>query len=343
MFDFNNTNSMSFKFLFVFYLTIIFRFAASNYCGFDNDRLQLVLTELENNGYDIIQGTHKYLFNSTEFGANPNGIYGIYQFDFLDVERSYFWFIPGHSAIIFHNCSPPSSAYFSYRSYVGDGLEEDLFPIAFASMGDSINQLTINFTNIIDNNNNQSPFDALITIVTTPDQITFKDISNAFNKYNLSKTVNLDSVPTFEQFKFGKNKEFGPFGENQSAVFTFLSRIAIPFDIPKYIEYINQTYPVYFVNQLNTNLVNQTTARESYPYPILKNRVSNLNINEFQTVSINQSLSNLNQSIINYFVSKQNMGEFFFVCSIFKLLSTLKIDQTYIIFCVINNYKKMEK
>eukprot|EP00483_Globobulimina_turgida_P007601 UN07616 len=224
--------------LFVCFISVYCNIFMNIYgCTVDSNKMNSILSDLESVGYHIEIGTHLYLQNSTEFGANPNGIYGVYQFDFLDVSRSPMWFFPGESAIIFHGCSPPNSSYFSYRSYLASEKGKIIppFPIEFASMGDSLNHLVINYTD------NISPFDSLITVITTGDQMTFNDIYSSFEKVNLQNTLNLDIIPNISnKIEFGRNP-------HQSDVFTFLARIAIPFHINDYNEYVNKSWPIYFI------------------------------------------------------------------------------------------------
>ncbi len=262
----------------------------TNACTVDQNKFNDILSDLENKGYTVDIGRHIYLNNSTEYGANPNGIYGVYEFKWLAVQEDLFWYIPGESAMIFHGCSPPNASYYSYRSYLGKEAGINVFPQTFASLGDSTNQLVINYTG------SASPFDALISIVTTGDQITYSDITASFTKYELQNTLNLDSIPSvYNDVIFGKD-------QRKSDIFTMLSRIAIPFDVTAYHKYINQTWPVYFLSRGNKT-IEQFQPRQKYELE-LRNKTSE--INEFEIYS--ESLHKLTETVTSYFEQTYKMS-----------------------------------
>ena len=224
-------------------------------------------------------------------GLIRTALYGVYELDFFGVDVSPFWYFSGESAVILHGCTPPNSAYFSYRSYLGTQEHVyDPFPIEFASLGDSINQLTLNFSNAAQPD---SPFDALYTVVTTADQVTFADISAAFASADLRDTLNADIMPNFEGgFVFGKNPA-------KSDIFTFLSRIAIPFDEAAYAAYIEQKVPIYLVSSASAKLVEQYAPRTPFATPALRERTSAVN----ESALYSQSVAALT-SVVEDFVAQ---------------------------------------
>ena len=208
-------------------------------CQIDDTAMNNVLDSLKNDGYVIEKGYLEWKFNRSSYGANPSFVYGIYNFERIEFENithpsspsspsssnnniytapntndiksdinitirthqsiNNFWFMYGSTALLFYGCLPPSSHYFSYRSYVNrrynpantTNFTTKYIPEEnpYGSLGDMLNHRIINHTLNKKINRNVS------IIISTGDTVSYKDISNKFIQQNLSNIINLDSIP----------------------------------------------------------------------------------------------------------------------------------------------------
>eukprot|EP01084_Bolivina_argentea_P193463 331903_1 len=192
----------------------------SGTCNVDEKSFEKVLNSLKNEGYVIEEGYLEWFVNRTGYAANPNFIYGVYNFERMEIENYHdhyisirghfsvnnFWFMYGTTALLFYGCLPPSSHYFSYRSYVNrrynplntTNFTAKYFPEEdpYGSLGDMLNHRIVNHTFSDSLNRNISIF------ISTGDEITYDDISNAVKKnmnnseYDINKIINLDTMPS---------------------------------------------------------------------------------------------------------------------------------------------------
>eukprot|EP01084_Bolivina_argentea_P111295 198636_1 len=116
----------------------------------------------------------------------------------------------GSTALLFYGCLPPSSHYFSYRSYVNrrynpantTNFTTKFFPEEnpYGSLGDMLNHKIINKT--YSNNINRN----ISIIISTADATTYNDITqniiNNMNDIDVKSMINLDAMPSeWVQFK----------------------------------------------------------------------------------------------------------------------------------------------
>ena len=85
-------------------------------------------------------------------------------------------------------------------------------------MGSAINQYVINTTN--DYHDEDSPFDSVVTIITSGDKVTYNDIYAEYVRAGLQDTVNNNWIPE-QYFKFIPYN----FTKHKYSVFTYPGRL----------------------------------------------------------------------------------------------------------------------
>eukprot|EP01084_Bolivina_argentea_P086679 156645_1 len=272
---------MSTGFLFYVLLPIVVYCYSSSLCD-GTEYAYTVYDKLINDSsfterYDIQKGVFSWWHNVSYWGANPSGIYGSYV---IPSHGKYATengiFLRSSDAIIFAGCTPPIARYFSWTEYLFYryfNLTNSSF--LFASLGDVLNNLVINTSNI----NTSNSFNALTTIITTGDQRTFYDIYSILN--SSQNDINLRSIPS-KYFNFlPYNIEWNKYN-NTFDTFQPLIRLTIPLNQTLYKQYININQTVYYITFKNASnkehkprisFVNQT--RNTYSY-------QNINFESFE-------------------------------------------------------------
>lgn len=126
-----------------------------------------VIASLRDRGYSVEPGVQE-VYPSTHFGANPGNPYVVYKFN--GTLENAAWTLEPKSAILNIVCTPPTVAYFSWRSYLM--LDPKL---VFASLGDTLNNLKINTTGAGDHD----VYRRTAAIITTGDSTTYNHVSLA--------------------------------------------------------------------------------------------------------------------------------------------------------------------
>jgi hypothetical protein len=183
-------------------------------------------------------------------------------------------------AIVFIGKTPPPVSYFSYRSYLMTRYyapEQTRMKI-FASLGDTLNNLTIKTTGI----RTGDPFGQDTIIVTTADMNIEQRILKAARRSGLPlDIINTDVIPS-SAVKLGFNSD--------SDEFVFLHRIALPkYGYDKEVSaYLQNPGGVVF-------RVTPVTPATSDPYPVPRLRVRGTGVTE---IDLLDDLDSLRQAIL---------------------------------------------
>lgn len=220
-------------------------------CSSSDDRADLFAQELELAAFTVAEGIYRVFEAShcatLEFcwANNPTSPYGYFLIPTAEDEpdpdpegrfpnesgmRSIFRLQPDE-AIVYVGTTPPPSPYFSFTAYVfnrfdpdrtGDPPYDDRAE-TFASLGDSLNHLTLNTST----HSEDTPFNEETVVILTADRAVDASIRRSLANAGFPETmVNTLIIP---RFTLGDRAPLARMGyENEDDVFTVLVRIANP-------------------------------------------------------------------------------------------------------------------
>ncbi len=233
------------------------------------------------------------------FGNNPGSPYGLYYFHLDPGEtvgqgaarlpgtaRWYSnWHLGPQDAILYIGVTPENLTYFSFRSYLFTRDYSTGPTTLFASLGDSLNNLTIN---TVGGAAGTSPYGQLTSVITTADKSTNADVVRAMKFVGFpAQMVNTDIVPSKLPLNMGY--------EASDDDFVMLNRVA-GFASPEAMNaYIS--HPPAIVIRLKLR-----TATPPNPYPTLGYSNRKTGTTEDQTIpGLATALSTLKAAVIQQY------------------------------------------
>ncbi|MEQ1876232.1 MAG: hypothetical protein ABL958_06270 [Bdellovibrionia bacterium] len=188
----------------------------------------------------------------TCYGNNPTSPYGVPQFKYAgntsSPNNSGYWQLTRDEAVVLIVETPPETAYFGYTHYVHDRYypSKGARLTTFASLGDTINNLTIRH-----NNQFMSSFEKLTAVVMTASLETYGKVATALSSSGLKpERINVQVIP------YGKVI----MGNSATAdAFRILARIAKPTDQVSMEDYIaNPPIAAYKATAVNSTFTSIT-------------------------------------------------------------------------------------
>ena len=223
----------------------------------------------------------KFIFPDGAFFANPTTPYGVYMFD----SRLPLWQLDEKEAVVFFGCTAPPARYLSYRSYLFSTTNEASQTVVFASLGDSINNLVVNSSDVTGAN----PFGKTTALITTADITTDSSLRRILAEAGIPSTaINTDIIPS-SIVKMGRDES--------DDTFIMLHRAAIFQDADQRQAFFNTTWPVFRV----TPPLRQ--RKNPFTLPALRERG-----NGTSEISFNSSLTRFLTEVNN--TVKQNYNQF---------------------------------
>eukprot|EP01084_Bolivina_argentea_P014293 26713_1 len=298
-----------------FYLSNILCYGAlCNSVEYSNKIRSILQQQTE---YNIItEGTFLFAVNSTNWGANPSSVYGLWSFDNSKeaADASQTWYMRSQSAIIFGGCTAPQSVYMSFVPYLYKRFnyiknnKTHKSETLFASLSASLNNLVLNISSNL-------AYNSLTTIIHTADQQTFNDLNNLLINNGISSSeINLESLPNqyinFLPYEYNKDNVDKYNGTYDTA--GMLNRIALPYNTQQFNQYISINQTVYMVQPKNAK---GSTPRKPFGINI-RNTYSTKNINESNVYNV--SLNEYKNDLITYLENTYKM----------KFISEINFKQT---------------
>jgi len=238
---------------FLYLVAFVNVYANAYNCKYDSSLSPMSLKPLEKK-YSIQKGD--FVFTNKSYG-NPAGTYGVFKFDnfppalnFVIQNISSFFSLNTTStvigrkdALVLQMCTPPFGDYFSFVNYVLVRFNLPKYWLAATPLNDPINQLVMNTST-------SNPYNASVLFISTGDYETFLEIRESFLQNGIDPhTINYLPIPV-DKFKF--RHYHLPWILDQADLINYHFRLS-SYDHynPLMIEYLNITWPFYFLHSKN--------------------------------------------------------------------------------------------
>eukprot|EP01084_Bolivina_argentea_P187596 323097_1 len=270
-------------------------------CKVNQTLIANVIESLSQDGYDIQIGAFVVNCGVTYLAANQGGAYGTYIRPIYNEHKdnlTYVYKMGAQTAILNYGCTPPSSAYFSWRTQVYDNNPEWVW----ANLGNSLNQFTIKTLQ----NTPSTPFDDNTIIITTADNKTYNDLHNILTQNEItSHEINLQSLPNkyikFLPYKYSTNN-INQYNHTYDTG-SFLLRVALSENQNEYQQYIHTNQTIFLLHPKDVN-PNNNIPNQPFD-PVRRNIYSTKNVNESSVYL--PIINEYEKDLINYFEITYNL------------------------------------
>jgi len=233
------------------------------------------ISSLEKKNYTVVEGSFRVgnmSAGNDQFAGNPGNPYTLYykKSTFVPILK-----LAEKEAVLFVGCTPSSTAYFSWRSYI---LAQDR-SVVFAALGDSLNNLVINTTSKGTTSGGHTA-----AIVTTADEGTYQAISDAMATAGLVKAAhNLEAIPS-------------SLLDMEQSWFIMLHRASVWGNDSERQAYFKQNRRVYFITP--------PQEKVAIPLPVLPLRLRGDGNSESDMPEVTANLAKLRENVLVSMTSK---------------------------------------
>eukprot|EP00484_Ammonia_sp_Unknown_P029163 CAMPEP_0197024576 /NCGR_PEP_ID=MMETSP1384-20130603/5089_1 /TAXON_ID=29189 /ORGANISM="Ammonia sp." /LENGTH=528 /DNA_ID=CAMNT_0042452979 /DNA_START=61 /DNA_END=1647 /DNA_ORIENTATION=+ len=263
-----------------------------------------ILSSLSQKGYTIHHGYLYWKTNETKHGGNPASSYGMWYFPNTSINLrpspetgTTAILLHPSDAILFTGCTAPTATYIGFENYVYAKYNPANDPnasmaITFNSLGGAVNQYLINTSSIGNSsssnnvNDADSAFNAMTTLITTGDKVTYRDIFDEYKSRNLASMVNDYWIPS-QYFNFIPYN----FTAANYTVLTYpgpldsymgVTRIMNHLEQQEWSEYVASRQPCYWLTaEKIIRNHNETKPREAYTELYVRNATSSRDESEY--------------------------------------------------------------
>lgn len=272
-----------------------------------------ILNRLKQKGYTIYPGYLYWITNMSKHGGSPASSYGMWYISNIssklrpNPDATMAQLFGPSDSILFTGCTAPNATYIGFENYAYSKFRpngtNNTMSLVFSSMGGAINQWFLN----VSNDYGSGPFDAITTIITTGDKVTFNDIYEEYQYRNISHTVNNLWIPNeyfkFTPYNFTKYHEYTAWNYPVSIdTFMPVTRIINHLNVDDWHYYVSYKQPVYWLTA--EKLRPQNTTQPRVPFTELYTRNTTSSRDEFYLLD---DLNTYINDTINYFESAENM------------------------------------